>query len=476
MHKKLFEDFDPVSKQQWIEQAIKDLKGKDFHQTLVTETIDGIEIFPFYTPEDCLSIESLKTYQNKINPETDIPGLSPRHWSNVFCPPTTDAKTGNKLILEALMNGCDALLLDVSAKTDFEKLLKDVEVPYIQLFLKPGTDADPVEVVENLLGWWTKTRWGKEQLNGAFLWDGVSSLLLKKGQLKDQVLSAELLLKNLEDYPNFSALTLDFSIYHEAGGSTIQELKYGFSAFIELLDQLTEAGLDAEMVFKNTQLLLSVGSGYFEEISKIRASRIFFDSLARLYTVSLNPEEIKVFCQTSTWTKSKLDVHTTMLRNTTEGMAAILGGCNALWVRPHDKVSGISTVFSQRMARNVSNIIKEESYFDKVVDPVAGSYFIENLSESMLNKLKTELVAFESQGGWWINYSENKLQDSVKNTRTRRQEEVLDGHVIKIGANKYREEKVVLTIGEIPIIKEAEWQLLSARETELLEEKIAEKS
>jgi methylmalonyl-CoA mutase len=289
MQKKLFEDFDPVTKQEWIEQAIKDLKGKDFHQTLVTETIDGIEIFPFYTPEDCLSFESLKTYQNKINPETDIPGLSPRRWTNVFCPSTADAKIGNKLILEALMNGCDALLLDVSAKTDFEKLLRDVEIPYIQLFLKPGTDADPVEVSDNLVGWWTKTRWGKEQLNGAFLWDGVSSLLQKKGQLKDQVFSAEFLLNNLEDHPNFSALTLDFSIYHEAGGSTIQELKYGFSAFIELLDQLTEAGLVAEKVFKNTQLLLSVGSGYFEEISKIRASRIFFDSLAQLYKVSLKP-------------------------------------------------------------------------------------------------------------------------------------------------------------------------------------------
>jgi methylmalonyl-CoA mutase len=476
MQKKLFEDFDPVSKKQWIDQAIKDLKGKDFHQALVTETFDGIEIFPFYTPEDCLTYESIKTYQNKINPETGIPGLSPRHWSNVFCPPFTDPITGNKLILEALMNGCDALLLDVSAKTDFEKLLKDVEIPYIQLFLKPGTDANPVEVADNMLVWWKNTRWGKEQLNGALLWDGVSSLLKKKGQLKDQALSAELLLKNLEDYPNFSALTLDFSIYHEAGGSAIQELKYGFSAFFELLDQLTEAGLEPEMIFKNSQLLLSVGSGYFEEISKVRASRIFFDSLARLYKVSLNPEEIKIFCQTSTWTKSKLDVHTNMLRNTTEAMAAILGGCNALWVRPHDEVSGISTVFSQRMARNVSNIIKDESYFDKVVDPVAGSYFIENLSESMLIKLKTELAAFESQGGWWRNYSENKLQYSVKSTRNKRQAEVLDGHIIKIGANKYREEKVVLSLVKTPIVQEAEWQLLSARETELLEVKIAEKS
>ncbi|RPA70220.1 hypothetical protein EF405_02770 [Cyclobacteriaceae bacterium YHN15] len=469
MLKNLFEDFDPVSKDHWIEQALKDLKGKDFHQTLVTSTYDGIEIFPFYTPEDSQSFEYLNTYQNKINPKPEIPGLSPRLWSNIFCPAETDPKIGNKLILEALLNGCDALLLDVSAKTDFEELLKDVEIPYIQLFLKPKTDANPVEVADNLVGWWTKTKWGKEQFNGGLLWDGISNLLHKKGQLKDQVISAKILLKNLEAFPNFSALTLNFSIYHEAGGSTLQELKYAFSAFIELLDQLTDAGLEAEKVFKNTLLLLSVGSGYFEEISKIRASRIFFDSLAQLYQVSLNPEEIMVFCQTSTWTKSKIDAHTNMLRNTTEAMSAILGGCNALWVRPHDEVLGIPSGFSQRMARNVSNILKEESYLDKVVDPVAGSYFVENLTYQILKKLRSEVASLELAGGWWKIYSDHSLQQSIKACRKKRQEEVLNGDCIKVGANKYKSDSEVGRLGSKLNVEEADWQLISARETGLLD-------
>lgn len=469
MQNKLFEDFDQVSKQQWIEQAIKDLKGKDFYQTLVSETDDGIEIFPFYTPEDCLSFGFLKTYQNKINPEAEIPGLSPRLWSNVFCPSTTDPKVGNRLILEGLMNGCDALLLDISSKTDFGQLLRDVEIPYIQLFLKPTLEEDPVEVLDNLSRWWTNTSWGKEQLNGAFLWDGISSLLRKKGQLKDQVFYAQSVLKNLQDFPNFSALSLDFSIYHEAGGSTIQELKYGFSAFIELLDQLTDAGLEAEIIFKNTLLLFSVGSQYFEEISKIRASRIFFDSLAQLYQVSLNPEEIKIFCQTSTWTKSIIDEHNNMLRNTTEAMSAILGGCNALWVRPHDEVLGKSSAFSQRMARNVSNILKEECYLDKVVDPVAGTYFIENFTYQILEKLRSELTSIEEAGGWLKFYTDHNIQQSVKSLRKERQESVLSGDCIKVGANKYQKDSEEGILERKLIFEEAEWQLLGTRETCLLE-------
>lgn len=469
MQKNLFEDFDPVSKEQWIEQAIKDLKGKDFHQMLVTETFDGIEILPFYTQEDNLSFKSLNTYQNKINPEPDVPGLSPRLWSNVFCPSEADPKIGNKLILEALMNGCDALLLEVSAKTDFEELLKNVKIPYIQLFLKPRQGINPVEVVNNLIAWLEKKEWGKEQLKGALLWDGISNLLQKKGKLKDRVISAKILLKNLEAFPNFSALSLDFSIYHEAGGSTVQELKYAFSAFIELLDQLTEEGLEAEKVFKKTMLLLSVGSRYFEEISKIRATRIFFDALAQLYQVCLNPEEIKIFCQTSTWTKSRIDIYTNILRNTTESMSAILGGCNALWVRPHDEVLGISTPFSLRMARNVSNILKEESFLDKVVDPVAGSYFMENLIYQILENLRSEVASIEIAGGWWKIYSDHSLQQSVKASRKKRQEGVLNGGYTKVGANKYRSDIEGKSLESKLSIGEADWQLLGARETGLLE-------
>ncbi len=476
MQNNLFQDFDPVNKEQWIAKAIKGLKGKDFHQSLVTKTVDGIDILPFYTSEDGASSKTIKTYQNRINPEPEIPGLSPRLWSNVFCPYESDAKVGNKLILEALMNGCDALLVHVFETTHFSELLRNVEIPYIQLFIKPAVGADPIKVINGLLAWIEEKDWAKEQLNGGLLWDGTSYLLKEKGEVMNQVYQIKNLIDSLESYPNFSAHSLDFSVYHEAGASTVQELKYGFSSFIELLHRLSVEGFEVEKVFKNTVLVLSVGSQYFEEISKLRAARIFFDALAGLYKVKLSPEEINLFCQTSSWTKSKLDVHTNMLRNTTEGMSAILGGCNALWVRPHDEVTGISTTFSQRMARNISNILKEETYLDKVVDPVAGSYFIENLSVGMLEMLKSELSTLESTGGWWENYSNNIIQKSVKAFRKERQQSVLEGHFTKVGANKYRQDKEALSFGIKPVFEEAEWQLLGARETELVEEKNAVKS
>jgi len=476
MENNLFEEFKPNTKAQWIEQATNDLKGKDFNQVLVSETLDGIKIQPFYTAEDANGFHRLKAYQNSFHPAPEIPGLSPRLWSNVFFVNGMPPKEGNKLILDALMNGCDALYVEVSEKTDFESLLKDVEIQYLGIYLCPSSGINPLDTLNNFLDWLKNKGVNKNALNGGFLWDGVSSLLREGGILKDNVSIVKSLLENLSDFPNFSALSINFSVYHEAGGSALEELKYAFSAYIELLDHLTETGVEPESIFKNTMLHFSVGSRYFEEISKIRTARIFFDALAALYAVHLNQVEVKVFCQSSNWTKSRLDVYTNMLRNTSEGMAAILGGCNALWIRPHDEVTGMTTAFSQRMARNISNILKEETYLDKVMDPVAGSYFVESLTSKMLEKLKSELQEIEAMGGWRKIYEDQSLQLKVKTRRKQRQEAVLSGDVVKIGANKFRQDKEALSFNVSEAIHEAAWQLLPARETELLEEKARKSS
>lgn len=471
MKNNLFDDFDPISKSQWIEQATKDLKGKDFREALVSETLDGIKIWPFYTAEDAVISKDLKVYQNKFHPAPKIPGLSPRVWSNVLFVSETDTKEGNKQILEGLMNGCDALFLQVSANTDLDTLLKNVEIAYIQLYIKPEEGVCPTDVMNNLLKWAKTKGFDKEQLNGGLLWDPLSVLLKVEGKLEEKINVAKSLIKGLSEFPDFSALTLDFSVYHEAGGTVLDELKYTFAGFIELLDKLTEMGMQSEAIFKNTMLRFSVGARYFEEISKVRTARIFYEALAQLYSVNFPTEDIKVFCQSSTWTKSGLDVYTNMLRNTTEGMAAILGGCNALWIRPHDEVTGITTAFSRRMSRNISNILKEESYLDKVVDPVAGSFFIESLTAHLLDKLKAELLIIEQQGGWYKMFSDKSMQETIKGRRNKRQVEVLNGEVVKIGANRYRQDKDVLRFTVNDEIQEADWQLFGARETELLEEK-----
>ena len=468
MENNLFLEFDPVTKEQWIQQAIADLKGKDFNEYLMSKTADGFQIFPFYTKEDMENLGFLKGYHNQIHPNSGVPGLPPRIWSNVFYLGVKEQMQGNELILDALQNGCDAVILEVSGKEDFDHLLKDVELPYIQIFLVPINES-PSGILNSFLDWFNRKKWQSDQLQGAVLWDGMAQLLQYQSELGNVARELTTLVDNLYAFPAFKASCISFSYYHETGATALQELKFGFASFIELLDHLGKSGFPIQKVFEKTMLQFSVGSNYFEEISKVRSGKLIFKSLGALYQVDILPENISVFCQTSNWSKSQRDVYTNMLRNTTEAMAAIIGGCNSLWVRPHDEVLSEPNSFSRRMARNISNILREESYFDKVLDPLAGSYYIENLIAAFLSATKEGLEGIEANGGWWKLYQKQVIQEEVKISRKKRQIEILQVQRIKIGANKYEmkggREQVNVKEKELP------WQLLTCRETDLLESK-----
>jgi len=468
MENSVFAEFGPVSKEQWIQQAIADLKGKDFSDYLVSKTADSIQILPFYTGEDLENLEFLKDFHNQIHPKSEIPGLPPRIWSNVFYLGVKDQYQGNTLIIEALQNGCDGIVLEVSGDEDFDHLLNGVELPYIKIFFVPISKS-PRGILGSFLDWFNGKNWKSDQLQGGVLWDGLAQLLRSQSELG--LVSQELmtLIHKLEAFSAFNACCINFSCYHEAGATTIQELKFGFASFIELLDHLGNSGVPAKKVFEKTMLRFSVGSNYFEEICKVRSGKIFFKSLGALYEVDILPENIQVFCQTSNWTKSQRDVYSNMLRNTTEAMAAILGGCNSLWVQPHDEGISAPNSFSRRMARNISNILKEESYFDKVLDPLAGSYFLENLIGSFLNKTKEGLEIIEANGGWWNLYRQNQIQEKVKAARKMRQSEIFEGLRAKIGVNKYQLKEEKTQVKEQ--VEELPWQLLNCRDTDLLESK-----
>lgn len=467
MNDNLFGEFQQVTKDDWVQQALKDLKGKDFEKELVSMTLDGIRVQPFYAKEDLEGLELVQSYRNQVNPKPLVPGLPPRNWSNVFAVMVKDEKSDNKAILEALQNGSDALLLHLEGDENLDDLLKEVGLEYIQVFVQP--EGDPLKVAKSFVQWLVNNNYKADKVHGAFLHDVYTELFVAKRALEEVVNDVRQLLEILKPYDGFKAFSINYAHYHNAGASTVQELSFATGAFIDLLDALTESGISAHELFANTVLHTAVGSSYFEEISKLRAMRILFHQLGLLYGVNINPEDILLFSETSSWSKSPFDVNTNMLRNTTEAMAAILGGTSALLVRPHDELNGQENSFSKRMARNISNVLREESYLDKVIDPVAGSYYLENLTFEILKMVKKSLEEMEAKGGWTQLYLNNSIQHEVKATRKLRQESVLEGTNAKIGANKYRlkeEESAIFALGDL---SEQDWMLLPSRETFILE-------
>ncbi len=434
MNNKFFHEFSSLTKYEWIHQIELDLKGKDFEKTVISKSLDGFPIFPFYNAENAQMTEWLKTYQNQVNPKPELPGISPRNWSNVAEINVGNEKTANREILEVLQNGADGLILILVGNERFNILLENVQPQFIRIYLKPK--VKPFDSLTAFFEWIEDHGFEKESIQGGLLWDYLLNGF-EKGS-KDGIVNELLgIFEIARPYTQFKVIGLDTAVYHNSGATAIQELVFGLSAFIEMMDLITAAGWSAEEIFDKLIIQTSIGADYFLEIAKLRVLRILIHQLAKLYQVDLDPAHIFIFSSTSFWTKTAVDVHSNMLRNTTEAMAAILGGCNALHVLPHDVALNLENGFSKRMALNVGSILKEESYFDKVLDPVAGSYYLEYLMDILFDSVKKKMIELESGGGWWRNVQSLKIQDEIKDSRESRMQALVDNKEVKIGANKF---------------------------------------
>jgi methylmalonyl-CoA mutase len=137
-------------------------------------------------------------------------------------------------------------------------------------------------------------------------------------------------------------------------------------------------------VFDNLFLESSVGEHHFGEVARQLAFRQLVQEFALVYQVELEDRALILFCQTSHWSQSILDAHTNTIRQTYQALSVVLGGANVLWVKPLGEEN--ASTQERRIARNVSAILKEEAYLDKVQDPVAGSYFLENLVADLVKE------------------------------------------------------------------------------------------
>jgi len=126
-----------------------------------------------------------------------------------------------------------------------------------------------------------------------------------------------------------------------------------------------------------------------------------------------------------------------MLRNTSEGMSAVLGGCDALLIHPHDRYCRTGNKFSQRIALTVSNLLKEESYFDKVTDPSSGSYYIENLTSQLASNALHLLQEIEDKGGFIACYNSGIIQEKIRSVKSRKEKEISSRKRVYVGSNKF---------------------------------------
>lgn len=424
-----FYNFPQVPKAAWIAQVKKDLKGKDFESMLVSDLWNELKIQPFYTSEDRPST----SFQNSFHPPSQIPGMLPRIWSNLVAVYLEDEKTANQEIHLALQNGAEGLVLFLNGSENLSEVLKDVLSQYIQLYFFPAGEKSLI--FKAISDWVSAQKIQTDQLNGAILWSPFDALLSGEKDSDFLFSTAFELIQNWKAFPDFFPLSLDFGRYSESGGTGIQELTFGLGELIELLDQLTQRGLSGELIFENIAFQSAVGDLHFPEIAKLKALRSLVVDLAANYEVTLAPGSIHLIASTSSWTYSILDKNTNLIRQTYQAMAGILGGCNSLWVRTLEGKS--ASVREKRIARNISTILREESYLDKVIDPAAGSFYLDSLQKEISNLIKEKVSRLEDEGGWFKSFSEGKIQEEIQENRLTVQKAVLENTISKVGANRY---------------------------------------
>lgn len=439
---KLFSDFSPVTTEQWMEKITADLKGADFEKKLVWRTNEGFKVKPFYRKED---LEGLKT--------TDaLPGEFPylrgnkkdnNEWLVRQEIRVDDAKEANAKALDILNKGIDSLSFHVKAKelnaAYLETLLEGICAECVELNFST-CQGHVVELANLLVEYFQKKGYDLNKLHGSINFDYLNKMLAKgkeKGSLVD---TAKALIAATAALPEYRVINVNALTLNNAGAYIYQELGYALAWGNEYMNQLTEAGIPAATVAKKIKFNFGISSNYFLEIAKFRAGRMLWADIVNSYLAEGDCKcaaQMKIHAETSSFNLTVFDSYVNLLRTQTEAMSAAIAGVDSMTVVPFDKAYETPNDFSERLARNQQLLLKEESHFDKVIDPAAGSYYIENLTVSIAKQAWDLFLSVEDEGGFYAAVKAGKVQEAVNASNKARHEAVAKRKEILLGTNQY---------------------------------------
>lgn len=236
----------------------------------------------------------------------------------------------------------------------------------------------------------------------------------------------------------FSAIMVNATTFHEAGANIILEIALTISAVVNYLDLLTDKGISAVDALNSIFYSIAVGPSYITEIAKLRALRILIKQVGLMYEIPFSDIIPFIHVTNSRLYNSSIEENNNILRNTTEAMSAIIGGCDALKIVSH--TSDKTNLHADRLAQNCLNILQNEAYFDKVADPIAGAYSIEQLTENIRLAAWELFLEIESKGGIMAYHKSGELKKALDKSWLEKQY-LFDKNVM-IGVNKYRNDPI----------------------------------
>ena len=447
MTEKLFKDFPPVSTQQWEEQIHKDLKGADYDRKLVWRTSGGFSVRPYFRDEDLKEIPYLDT----------VPGQHPflrgtRPDNNWLIRQGFTVKGSlerlNERVLNALDRGVESIGFRLDKKKDYaekdlEVILKGVFLPAVEISFE-GVSCEKPQVLNAFLNYIKTKCIDPFQVRARFefnpLGEAYSCGQNPSGESLDVL---KTLIENCSEYPHIRVTCIRGYDYRNNGSGIVQELAFSMAMGNEYIRILKEKGMDQSMAIRSIHFHTGIGSHYFLEIAKFRAARVFWSRIAEEQGIK-EPEDqkIRLHATTNFWNQTAYDMYVNLLRGTTQAMSAAIAGVDSLEVTPFDRVIREGNDFSDRLARNIQIILKEEAHFERVTDPAAGSYYVENLTKSILAESEKIYHQLMEKGGFSSKNGREWVSETIRDARERSLKSLASRKEILVGINQYSDSGV----------------------------------
>ena len=437
---KLFTEFTAPTTQEWLDKIEVDLKGADFQKRLVWRTNEGFNVQPFYRRED---LAYLKT------PDA-LPGEFPfvrgnKKDSNVWYVRQNivvdDPKAANAKALDILNKGIDSLGFKLPgklvSKEIVEALLDGIYCDIVEVNFAT-CPRHSVELAEILVAYFAEKGYDKAKVVGSIEWDPMQKMVMKGKDVSPVLEFGPQLVEALKEYPNFRCIAVDSDALNNAGAYIVQELGYALAWGNEYLQQLTDAGVDVDLAAQSIKFNMGVSENYFMEIAKFRAARLLWAQIVKQYEPKNDDScQMCVNATTSTYNQTLFDSYVNLLRSQTEAMSAALGSVHSMVVTPFDAPYEKATDFSERIARNQQLLIKEESHFDRIVDPSAGSYYIEHLTDALATEAWKIFLKVEEEGGFLAAVKAGTIQDDINATNVKRHGDAAKRKEFLLGTNQF---------------------------------------
>lgn len=370
----LFTEFQPVNKKEWLQKVETDLKGKPLAD-LQWQLGEEIDLAPFYHADD--QIESVGTI---VDGQDNQWAIGEEFVVRVV-------KESNRLVLNALEKGVNApcfVLEHLNTEKELYLLLDGIDLGIIPVHFEQSLPNDqPQDLLQHFYDITTKLGLDNKVLQGSLNSDPILNPI--NGGMKSL---AETIKFAQEFLPNWRVLSVRNPTQSGQPEDIINTLTAHIQQGINYLEVLQQEGLTVDEIAPRMQFSLEIGKSYFVEIAMIRAFKVLWANVLKAYGCTEYPMYFDAYFVDASYGD---DQYTNMIRATTQAMSAVVGGVDRLTIRPGNELQGGSTDFTRRIARNVQHILQLESHLERVQDPAAGSYYIEQLTNQLVEKVWAKL-------------------------------------------------------------------------------------